>query len=274
MRENEMKKLLIATTALVATAGVAAADVSTSGDGRMGVKYDGANTELTSRVRIKFAASGETDGGLAFGGSFGANDVSKAAEGTKGSVFISGAFGKLSMGDVSTGAKAATGNVSGVGLTGLDGNAVSFGSQTDPSVLYSFSTDAISVYASVGQLVKTNQQYGIGVKYSADTFSVGLGHSDDGATTTTAVAASVSFGDATVKASYADNSANTSGAQYALSVDYAFGATAVTAFYADAAAKAYGIGASYDLGGGASLKGGVVDNGANTVTDFGLTFSF
>ena len=73
-----MKKILFASTALLATAGIAAAEVSVSGDGRMGVTYlkdrvltDGngdpysAEWQFTSRIRIKFAASGETDGGIA-----------------------------------------------------------------------------------------------------------------------------------------------------------------------------------------------------------------
>jgi outer membrane protein OmpU len=62
-----------------------------------------------------------------------------------------------------------------------------------------------------------------------------------------------------------------------LSVDYAIGATTVTAFYADHGTDmtAYGRGASYDLGGGASLKGGLAKlEDTDTVADFGLSFSF
>lgn len=68
-----MKKILIATTALVATAGVAAADVAFSGYGRFGVLYDGsavdnaAKTTVETRFRFNIDVS-ETDSGVTFGG--------------------------------------------------------------------------------------------------------------------------------------------------------------------------------------------------------------
>ena len=62
---------------------------------------------------------------------------------------------------------------------------------------------------------------------------------------------------------------------FALSVDYAMDATTITAFYADhGAVDAFGLGVSYDLGGGAALEAGVVDNGVDTVADLGVTLSF
>lgn len=90
-----MKKVLFATTALIATASVAAADVRISGYGRFGLDYNsgGANfagmntmagtpggpsygndkningidkTTLTSRLRVQFDMSAETDSGVGF----------------------------------------------------------------------------------------------------------------------------------------------------------------------------------------------------------------
>ena len=138
-----MKKILLATTLLAATTGFAAAEVTLSGDARMGIisNFDNAATllvnesdlQFTSRARVKFTLSGSTDGGLEFGASFRAQDagavtsVSKgadgiagtaddivtvgggAANGQAGSVFISGAFGKLTMGDVDDAANSAIG---------------------------------------------------------------------------------------------------------------------------------------------------------------------
>ena len=77
-----MKKVLFATTALVATASVAAADVRISGYGRFGLDYNSFNennaasagyngvssTTITSRLRIQFDASAETDGGVVVAG--------------------------------------------------------------------------------------------------------------------------------------------------------------------------------------------------------------
>lgn len=74
-----MKKVLFATTALIATASMAAADVRISGYGRFGLDYNSGNegvptgtgtdapeTSLTSRLRIQFDVSTETDGGVVF----------------------------------------------------------------------------------------------------------------------------------------------------------------------------------------------------------------
>ncbi|GHG82249.1 porin [Pseudodonghicola xiamenensis] len=69
-----MKKILFATTALVATAGMAAADVKISGYGRFGLDYNEANknvigrsdTNITSRLRLQFDMSTETDAGVVF----------------------------------------------------------------------------------------------------------------------------------------------------------------------------------------------------------------
>ena len=101
-----MKKTLIATTALVLTTGYAAAEVTLSGDGRMGMVYDGDDITFSSRARVKFHLNGETDGGLKFGGEFRVDQennragVRSASNGTAGHVFISGSFGKLSMGSM------------------------------------------------------------------------------------------------------------------------------------------------------------------------------
>ena len=66
-----MKKVLFATTALVATASVAAADVSFSGYGRFGIIYQdtaaGDSTDVTSRLRLQIDATAESDAGVTFG---------------------------------------------------------------------------------------------------------------------------------------------------------------------------------------------------------------
>jgi len=90
-----MKKVLIATTALIATASVAAADVRISGYGRFGLSYaenndltrlanglygaaNGLNTtNITSRLRLQFDMSAETDSGVAFGARFRAQAESR-----------------------------------------------------------------------------------------------------------------------------------------------------------------------------------------------------
>ncbi|MFP4240274.1 MAG: porin, partial [Rhodosalinus sp.] len=65
-----MKKIFFATTALVATAGVAAADVTFGGYARWGMLYqeDATNeTTIESRMRLIVTATAESDAGLSFG---------------------------------------------------------------------------------------------------------------------------------------------------------------------------------------------------------------
>ena len=65
-----MKKVLFATSALVLSAGFASAEVALSGDGRMGMIYDGNDVQFSSRARVKFTLTGESDAGLSFGAAF------------------------------------------------------------------------------------------------------------------------------------------------------------------------------------------------------------
>ena len=63
-----MKNVLFATTALIATAGIASADVSVGGYGYLGVTFDGSTntTAVLHATRLTFAGSVETDIGVSF----------------------------------------------------------------------------------------------------------------------------------------------------------------------------------------------------------------
>jgi outer membrane protein OmpU len=187
MRET-MKNLLLASTALVAFAGAAAAEVTVSGQGRFGVVAsngadtgyllvddlgnettvlleDGAEQAFSSRLRVIFGMSFESDTGLTFGGTTRADNAAGANNGTAGSVFVSGDFGKLAVGDVDSGAKAAVGNISGVGYTGIgDYNEMfyllggggdplandAFSATALPAALYSYTTGGLTFYVGIG----------------------------------------------------------------------------------------------------------------------------
>jgi outer membrane protein OmpU len=328
-----MKKVLLASTALVLSAGVAAADMTLSGDARMGVinNYDPDNTiTFTSRFRAIFTGSGETDGGLSFGGTiradnaggFTVDDVTGdgvdasdlvpggGAAGVAGSVFISGDFGTLTMGDVSGAPEAAVGDVSGVGLTGLgDLNEMTYLSNGNASGRsaarydYSFgdfgfhvSADAPVAYPTTagGALRTENETYGVAVTYSGDLFSAGLGYETRDAERISTGGTlgptgdhfiggvTVDFAGATFKGIYgmADLDGVGDVDQYGISVDYGFDATTLTAFYTggdeELKAEAYGFGAVYDLGGGASVRGGYVKNETidEDAFDFGVSMRF
>lgn len=358
-----MKKVLLATTMFVAGASVAAAEVTLSGDGRMGVISSGSDDPttpaidegglaFTSRARVTFGLSGETDGGLQFGGSFRADNAGGAAGGTAGSVFLSGAFGKISMGDVDGAAQMATGHVAGVGFTGngdlnestfiaagglnidpATGQSADTGplETTDPTVLYEYSFGDFTVYAShtntrfttvtttvagvsTTRLASNATAAAIGAKYKFGDYTVGLGYEK-----LSGFIAPNAAGQALVSgAKPADNTdldhvvltlegkvagltlkgligqasgrlagvniktpAN-NGKQYAASATYTTGALSGTLFYADDSAlggtAALGVGASYDLGGGAAIAGGwsrtKVAGRDSSRADLGVTFKF
>jgi outer membrane protein OmpU len=176
-----MKKLLLASTAVVVFAGGAMAEVVVGGSGRIGIVDNGTDTLFNSRIRITFAASSESDSGLAFGGSIRADNAAGGNIGTAGSVFVSGAFGKLSMGDVDGAAEAAVGNLSGVGYVGngdLNEAIYLSNDQEVPTALYEYSASGFTVYLSMANPVaapaapKNNDEYAIGVKYAVDNYTV------------------------------------------------------------------------------------------------------
>ena len=290
-----MKKLLLATTVLVGTAGFASAEVTLSGNGRMGITYaetaavGDKETSFNSRVRATISMSSSTDSGLEFGGSFGVHDAVAAAAGTEGTVFISGAFGKLSMGGNDSAAQNAVGQLAGVGYTGNgDHNEIGYLTSGDrESALYSYSASGFTGYLSVGQPDNAADTYSLGAAYSTDTFSVAVGYEDSDSAgtaadaTQTSVSASATFSGVTAKAIYMTrDTAGFDPESYGLSASYTMDAITVTGFYrqeeTSATNTAYfqGIGASYSLGGGATLAGGIVNNDGLTKADLGVNFSF
>jgi outer membrane protein OmpU len=341
-----MKNILLATTVLVATVGIAAAEVTLSGDARMGVVYNDAGDskiDFTSRARVTFTLSGETDNGLSFGASFkageaGSNfdlrddqnrgigdpafDISTATivnpgadNGGLGSVFIAGSFGKLSMGDVDSAADAAVGNVNCIALKicGIEEINKQGAASTvnDPVALYEYSTGGLTFFLSMAdgqrlglaettaddpateedesvvELTRTEfDSAGVGVKYATDAFAVGLGYEylDDGINDgdQISISGSTTFAGVSLKAVYAMTDGKVADEDFeddnwAISAGYTFDAVDVSAFYRDGDSfddAAFGLGASYDMGGGASLVGGVIDDGEETKADFGVTMSF
>jgi outer membrane protein OmpU len=321
-----MKKILLATTMLVGGASIAAAEVTVSGTARMGVisnfsdgvvtNGDESELSFSSRVRVIFTLSGETDSGLSFGASIRADNAAAGNQGDAGEVFVSGAFGKLSMGDVDGAAQMATGHVAGVGYTGLSdlNESVFLGAgtgATDPTALYEYSAGDFTFYLSAANprpvvtaanLVTADlTAIAIGAKYTFGDYTVGLGYENLQGYTGGAIALPtadntdvdhivlklsanvagfnvqglIGQADGTLGGAVLDNAK-----QYAMSVGYTVDAISGTAFYTDdsdlGGTTAYGLGASYDLGGGAALVGGISkDHDRNeSAYDLGITMSF
>lgn len=281
-----MKKVLLATSALVMFAGAAAAEVAVTGTARMGVVYDGTDAFFSSRVRIIFTASGETDGGLAFGASV-RNDQSGVGNEENGdsTVWISGAFGKITMGDTGNASDSILGQVSGVGYTGNgDHNEIGFLGRDITGAQYEYSTGALTFALGLGQAIDTDAAattddfLSAAVKYAADTFSIGVAYEENDDNSQITAMGSATFSGVTLKLKVVDRETATDNTAAALSVDYTTGALTLTAFATDnvdfAGTDTLGLGAAYDLGGGAAFAAGVSDDGTDTVADLGLTFSF
>jgi outer membrane protein OmpU len=283
-----MKKLLLATTFLAGTAGVAAAEVSFSGNAYIGISNNWDNEvtatsvladtysdfEFVTRVRFAVSMSGETDSGLTFGAGFDSQNAANAGStgnsDSQGSAtaYIAGSFGKVTFGDVGSAPDNLIGNVSGVGMN-LDGHnyhELGYVGNDKTAVKYEGTFGDFSVTAAVGQLDANNsgtddQDYSIAFKYSFGDYAVYAGYEEGNAagvsTDQTTIGADATFGNFTVKARVADNSA-VPGTMWALSASGKFDAITVTAYYADHDSyEAFGLGASYDLGGGASFVGGI-----------------
>jgi outer membrane protein OmpU len=281
-----VQKLLASTAILVLTAGLAAAEPALSGDARMGVISDfgGDNTGFTSRARVKFTLTGITDGGISFGAEFRADEAEPAEIGDAGEVYIAGVFGKLTMGDIDSAAEQAVGQVSGVGLTGLgDLNEVAYNAEGNepatPRLSYEYSRGAWTGYVSMVDPIADTERYAVGLKFATDLYSVSLGYEDvETGFSQVLIGGSIIAGPVTGKLVYGDTEDAGDGGQLAVSVDYAVGSLTLTGFAMQAfnSTDRYGLGASYDLGGGASVIGGYVkDNGTGKdAMDLGVSFNF
>ena len=299
-----MKKVLLASSVLALSAGVAFAEgIEFSGSAVMGVGDNGVD-DVRSILETYLTAkgSGETDTGLAFGfeTTIATYDTDGGLNDDGTSAFISGAFGKLSMGSVAEADEVATlSDIGGLSGLGVDNIAESFtgdsaGREThDVNYTYSGGALTASLSAHLGAAGE-GDGYAAGLKYAFGDAYVGLGYNDDNisaaAGTVLSVYAGGTFGAVGVKAMWSEwdpDAAGDSLNAYGVHVDYTMDALTLSAQYSAAdlvnAAgsdyEAFGVGAAYDLGGGASVVGGVADvtdatRDGETVWEAGLSFTF
>ncbi len=259
-----MKKILLASTILVGTAGFAAAEVSFSGSAFMGVEsQDGGTTWWAkSSVGLDASLSGETDGGLMFGADFtvwgwdiyanstgvgnalnalGTAAITTFMTGTWNdvSVWVSGDFGKVS----------------------LDTNLTS-GSAT---LAYSNTIDAFSIdvgYDIVGAV------WDVEVGYSFGDYSVYAGYNTAGAGTAR-MGGDATFGDFSVYVDLNDVSAIST--NWEIGAEYTSGAITVGGDIGNDGTNFLDLNAAYDLGGGASVIAEYGDPDTATASDETIT---
>ncbi len=193
-----MKKILLATSALVASAGVASADVALSGYAEMGLAggdslskgvISSMDTQFFQDLDVTFTMSGTTDNGLTFGASV---DLDETAAGTNSyddngtTVFISGTFGTVTMGDTDGAmdwalTEAAVGNAGSINdnETTHIGYLGSYGDGAyDGQVLrydYSMGSFGFAVSTEMDDTGARDNGFAVGVRYSADMGGMTLG---------------------------------------------------------------------------------------------------
>ena len=264
-------------------------------------------TAAINRFRISFSGSGETDSGISYGIS---GRAEQSDTSTAGSQYISGAFGKISMGDLDGADEvAAGGGVAGVGLGGLgDLNDTTYQS-SGHNLGYQYSAAGLTFAYSQDTTVESGSNSALGLKYTSDmggaTVTIGVGQSDVGTSSQTTMSAAVTSGGLTVKAATSTNdngpavafkagtaradaavyvadteaAANADTDQTSFSVSYAMNGMSVTGFSRTVSTSGSadldytGFGFTYDMG-GATLKAGVVDDNNTSVMDLGVSFSF
>ena len=290
---------------LAGTAGFAAAEVAVSGYAEIGIlSSESAATALAlgvlpgdvtfhQDVEVTFKMSGETDGGLSFGAAIDLDETNVALGDDSGTtVFVSGAFGKLTMGDTDGALDWAVqdaGSLTSLGddhtthvayfaANGLDG------SQDNQVVRYEYSFGDFGVAVSLEQAdngssapATLDDNMGIGATYSMDmsgtALKFGLGYqsgatggvgSVNGDVWGVSVGAELAGGISGV-IGYTDTSLDGAGndsSALGLGVTYASGPLSVHANYGEvdnevaADFDSYGLAVNYDLGGGAVVMAG------------------
>ncbi len=306
-----MKNILIATTALVATAGVAAADVTVSGYARFGGVYSDApgvdDVTSASRLRLQFDATTETDGGLTLGvrQRFQTEENNSNSGGNEARFYgtINGLT--IAMGNI-IGVVEAAPNLylptKSAGM-GLEGNGfASLAAKTYPNggpfawtayqsggaaqrnngVAIIYSMNGIGLHAH-----STDETYGLGANYKFADYTAAVAYEEwdsgprDG-DSVLFVSFGGSFGAFDAAISYADTEYAGFGAEkVSLRAGYDVNdALYVYGFIADedgpvSVDEVYGLGASYALGGGASVEGGWTSNQlGDNIVSAGIFFSF
>lgn len=303
-----MKKVLLATTAVVLSAGVASAEVSFSGNARMGLQYDSsapagtAKTTVEKRMTVDITGTTESSSGITFGATMRLRSDEVAGTAISGArVYLQTNGFELGMGNINGAIDSMPGMYdSEVGLTVLNDAGVVTNTVSNPARAWGFDSytsrgngaegieaiytaGAFTGHVSYSDNTLGGISGGVGTKraaaYGAYTFNdwtVALGAQKSSLSQEDKVILTVGgkVGDYGVGFAAADNDGES---KIALSGSATFGATTVNGFIADEESGsdiALGLGVSYDLGGAAVVGGIERDAIGDTRADFGVQFSF
>ncbi len=285
-----MKKVLFATTALVATAGMAAAEVSFGGYGRFGLYYQenaaGVDeTRIEQRFRLTITGTTTSDNGLEFEGRIrfqsdeNSAGASNTAQSSAAGFAVSTGGLRLDVGHVSN--VLDSGDVVdffgyGVGLTsfaeqanGFGGHtAVGFGTSADfatiaPTVKLRYTMGDFTVSASY-----TDDATTIGITEPVDAFGTGGAITPGGGNSSFQIGASYSFGNYAIGAVYGSDengvALGVDNDQWIIGFTGEVGALAFSAIVGDSDLNvdpAFGFSVKYDVGAATEIRFIYNDNG-------------
>ncbi|MEC9197652.1 MAG: porin [Pseudomonadota bacterium] len=297
-----MKKILFATTALIATAGIASAEVALTGWAEMGIMggeggVDASNDQFVTRVDVNFSMSGESDNGITFGASVDLDETDGATsnafvENSQGgeTIFISGDFGTLTMGDTDGALDKAVAETDLMGdiddsSTGFSVKGMAFmdGLQDNQVARFDYSVAGfgLSVSAETPNAGDDRATFGLGATYTvalggAD-LDLGLGYQGGEDAEGWGLSAGTTVAGVSLVANYAEGIANAAGSAdvvtkyYNIAATYSVDALTVGANYGEqhvdgvSTLKGFGLAAEYDLGGGLKVLAGYGESGDDVV---------
>jgi len=288
-----MKKLLIASTALVATAGMATADITMSGYAEIGMVDYGTSVgmEMHSDMDVTFKLSGASDNGLTFGASIDLDEVSGGIASTGGphAVHVSGGFGTLTMGDTDGALDKANAEVASLTAIADDHTAHSgynggAGLDSGDILRYDTTYNGFGISASLAQsdVAVANDVIAYGITTTLGTVALSAAYQDNNTQDITAVSAKSTVGGLGITANYSEASMNDTSKSYehtGVGIAYTLNGVNLHANYGNydfdngTNADGYGLAANYGLGGGATVMVGYGNGTAQGATADVTTFS-
>ena len=303
-----MKKLLLATSFIAASTGFAAAEVAVSGYGRFGLVYNentpaGFNdTIISSRLRINIDGKTTTDGGVELGARLRMqyNDGDESTAGNAAQFYGSYNGLRVEVGNVDTAFDSAAliydsemgfedssfGDPQGA-FYDYDSNSYGAGNGNRTGLAVSYSAGAFSgmiSYVTPDQVTSgSTEETAINLAYASGPFAVSAAAYSDGAGIAgndgIFLGAAYTLNEVTtIGLNYMDEDA-AGGRQITLYGNHTMGATTLRAYVSDLDVTgldtAYGIGADYDLGGGARVSGAIESDFVGDMSaNLGLRFNF
>jgi outer membrane protein OmpU len=190
---KDMKNVLLATTALVATAGIAAAEITTTATGELSYgNWDGASNDWSASAGVNFALSGEASG-IAYSASVDVDTDSVS-------------IGAISM------------SSNGVTFTYYpDADNEGDTANEEGEVRVDYANGGIAAYF---ESEADTSVYAVGASYTSGDLTLGVDYDDNAGATSTTVSASYVMGNVTLSAEASDDAWEVGG-------DYAMGDTTV-----------------------------------------------